>query len=225
MASSEEAAKKKKDKETSKKVFLALAYMSTTGQFFTVNEIANWIKSRWRAEEPPSEGHVRNVLSKMKEADKSRHSDKLLETHGLSPCKYRLGDFTAKTTASAEMLLKILKKVDRISRGLSAEDEEQIKQEISVKYSIPPDILNERLEKAIKGKYLKRINNGLLKPLDRLSEYEREFLSALQQFDFDHHDGTERTDSDESESNPVAQQHSPPHVENNTQKARRKGND
>jgi hypothetical protein len=221
MASGEEAAKNKKDKETSKKVFLALAYMSTTGQFFTVNEIADWINVRWRDEEPPSTGHVRNVLREMKEADKSRHFDKLLETHGVSPCKYRLGEFTAKTTASAEMLLKILKKVDRISRDLSAEDEEQIKQEIGIKYSIPPDILNERLEKAIKGKYLKRVND-LLKPLDRLSEYEREFLSALQQFDFDFPDETGRTDSSESESNPVAQQHSPRRVEN-TQKARRKG--
>jgi len=219
MASDDEAAKTIRDKETRKKVFLALAYMR---RFVTVNEVANWIKTRWPGYESPSRGHVSNILSDMRKEDKTRHSDRLLETKMEKPRRYRLGAYSVKTTASADMLLRILNKADRNTLQLSAEDERQIKKEIGNKYSISIDTLDKRLDKAIKGKYLKR-EGGLLKPLDRLSNYEYEFLGALQQFDFGLADETEQPDSGEPESNSVAQQHSPRRAENKTQKTRRKG--
>lgn len=173
------ADKRVKDKKTRLKVFLALANLK---DFATAKEVAAWINKQWRGRESVAVRYVGNVLGKMREADESRHTDKLLETHGRNPYWHKLGEYTVKTAASAEMLLRINEIYKRKNFIFTAQDEIEIKAEISRKYALPLTVLTERLSKAVKGKYLKRGKDGLLRPDKRLGN-EYDLLKALLEFE------------------------------------------
>lgn len=178
------------------KVFLAIAKANAP---VTTKEIAAWINKTWSGEEPVSANYIGNVLLKMREEDKKHHSDKLLDTEGKKSIRYKLGKYAVKTTPSAEMLIKLNETFCQNERFLSHEDERQIIDGIGLKYNIPNTTLAERLDKAIKGKYLSRGEDGLLKALERITA-EIDLLKALTDFDADIQ-GEKRTPPGEQESN------------------------
>lgn len=189
------------------KVFLAIAKADAP---ITAKDIAAWIDEMCGGEKPVSEKYLETVLRKMREQDEHRRSDRLLETEGgKNPYRYKPGKYTVKTTASAEMLIKFNTTFHK-GHFLTREAEEQILKEINVKHGIPIPTLEERLDKAIKGKYLSRDANGILTALERIRA-EIDLLQALVDFDADIQ-GEKRTQPDGQESNLPSQNTFPLHT-------------